>query len=732
MRRTALVYSLPAAIVAFAWLRLEEPRAGGTAWLALVGLAVIPALLPSLGLRLLSIGPVALVAAWLALDRPLGEGGFFPVAWQRFDDGLVRFYDVRVPFNGPETPEMHGIVLLAIFGFCLALGFAAASRRPLPTVLVLLAGAGWPATLLPTQSIVFGALILTAALWVLAGLRAERPTLALAAGALVVLAAAGASTSAAVAKDGILGWQRWDPYGGPDAPVGVAYAWNADYGGIDFPEEKTTVLRISGTDRSLYWRATSLNRFTQDRWIEQLDVEVVELATGELPDDPLLPARARRPAALVTQDVQVVGLRDEHVIAASTPVGIDGDSLGLVSKLSSGVVELLDRSLERGERYTVSSYAPRPRPAELARLDPDYPAELAPYFELERTSVPEFGAAGRSAVVAAIFEDDRQQALWPYRGLADQAERVARGARTPYGAVVAIEAWLRATGGFTYDEQPPSPGGAPPLAHFTVEGKRGYCQLFAGAMALMLRFLGIPARVAAGFTSGDYRDGVWTVTDHNAHTWVEVWFPQFGWLSFDPTPGRGTLAASYSASSEDFNAGDAAEAFNPNLGRGPDPTTGGLGQLIELQEGRAQSRPVTVEEGIGAFWVLIGLLVAVGSAIGLSKLAWRRSRYRTRDPRLLAGAARRELRDFLVDQRIAVEATATPEELHRLVRAELGIDGRPFADAVAAARFGPPARSEAAAASARVELGRLLHAIRGSLGRYQRLRGFVTLRSLRT
>ena len=56
-------------------------------------------------------------------------------------------------------------------------------------------------------------------------------------------------------------------------------------------------------------------------------------------------------------------------------------------------------------------------------------------------------------------------------------------------------------------------------------------------MALMLRFLGIPARVAAGFTSGKREDGGWTVTDHNAHAWVEVWFPDYGWLAVRPDAG---------------------------------------------------------------------------------------------------------------------------------------------------------------------------------------------------
>ena len=110
----------------------------------------------------------------------------------------------------------------------------------------------------------------------------------------------------------------------------------------------------------------------------------------------------------------------------------------------------------------------------------------------------------------------------------------------------------------------------------------------------------------------------------------------------------------------------------------------------------------------------------------------RRSRYLTRDPRRLAGAARRELVDFLADQGIAVGASATPEELHQLVRAELGGDGRAFARALAAARFGPPEESAAAATSARRELRSLLRSLRHRLGRPARLRGLLALRSLRT
>ena len=188
----------------------------------------------------------------------------------------------------------------------------------------------------------------------------------------------------------------------------------------------------------------------------------------------------------------------------------------------------------------------------------------------------------------ALFDDERYVALWPYQALWNQAKRLRAGARTPYGAVVAIETWLRSTGGFTYDESPPAPGGLPPLAHFVTEGKSGYCQHFAGAMALMLRFLGIPARVAGGFTSGKRDGDSWVVTDHDAHAWVEAWFPGYGWLAFDPTPGRGSLTGNYSASSTGFNAGDAADAFGgPNGVR----AGGGASELERfLQKERLEER----------------------------------------------------------------------------------------------------------------------------------------------
>jgi hypothetical protein len=105
---------------------------------------------------------------------------------------------------------------------------------------------------------------------------------------------------------------------------------------------------------------------------------------------------------------------------------------------------------------------------------------------------------------------------------------------TAYDYTRAVLAYLGR--GFSYDESPPAR--AVPLAAFLTTDKHGYCQQFAGAMALLLRMGGVPARVVTGFSPGQFdRDrGEWVIRDYDAHAWVEAWFPGSGWVTFDPTP----------------------------------------------------------------------------------------------------------------------------------------------------------------------------------------------------
>ena len=251
----------------------------------------------------------------------------------------------------------------------------------------------------------------------------------------------------------------------------------------------------------------------------------------------------------------------------------------------------------------------------------------------------------------------------------------------------------------------------------------------------MLRMLGVPARVAVGFTPGAYdaKSGVWTVTDRNAHAWVEAWFPRYGWLPFDPTPGRARLEGTYSASSAGFDprallralrGGGAATAFERKLDRQfSRATVRGSGADVPGNGGHvshsAPGRPSLLRL-LG--FVLAGALVA----IALAKTGLRRSRYLRRDPRGTATACLRELADVLRDQGVDVPASATPGELAALTSGATGVDAERFAGAAERARFGPsPVPGEA-----RAELRTLKRTLRRELTYVDRLRGFLSLRSL--
>lgn len=743
MGRTLATASVPAALVAAAWLRLAEAPARPWETLLLAALALLPALPRRLWQRLAAVVPAALVAAWVALGpspfeaRPLSGHDFFGPLADRFLRGLRDYYDVELPFDAAARPEMRGLLMLAAFGFCVLVGLAVAARRPAPVLLATAAGVGWAGALVPDGALTLGALALAACLWVLVGLRGPARTLAApaaACGLALVAAAVALSASDSVARGAVVAWQTWDVYDAPAEPVGVDYVWDSSYDGISFPKEKTVVLRIRATRERQYWRATTLSAFTDDRWIENhvpLDVRPVG---GPLAADELTPPRARNAAAWTKQEVEVVGLADEHVVAASMPMAVEGRDLGIGFYLNSGVV-FLQRPLRPGLRYTVWSYAPKPRPETLAQAGTRYPEALGPYLDVGRARVDPFGTAGRERLVGSLFTDERYQPLWPYRGVWERARAVTADAGSPYAAALALEAWFRDAGGFRYDEQPPRPaGGAPPLADFVLRAKAGYCQQFAGAMALMLRLLGVPARVAAGFTSGTYERGAWVVTDHDAHAWVEIWFPGYGWLPFDPTPGRGELAGAYTTASQQFNARDTLDALTA-AGAVPRGDPGaGLGALLAAKErnlasgGRLESAR---GHGLSALQILALASFAAAAAIGLAKLARRRARYLTRDPRRIAAAARREVAEFLLDQRVDVSPSATASELGAVLERELGVGARAFADAAGAARFGPPHHAGAAALAARREARALLRLVRARLTLRERLRGFVAVRSLR-
>jgi transglutaminase-like putative cysteine protease len=124
----------------------------------------------------------------------------------------------------------------------------------------------------------------------------------------------------------------------------------------------------------------------------------------------------------------------------------------------------------------------------------------------------------------------------------DLAQQIVKdaGATNPYDKATAIQNYLRAN--YTYDLGASNAGPTPDrLYNFLFVSKRGYCEFFASAMGDMLRSLGIPTRLVNGFGPGqfDTQTHLWTVRGEDAHTWVEAYFPKFGWIPFEPTPDTG-------------------------------------------------------------------------------------------------------------------------------------------------------------------------------------------------
>jgi transglutaminase-like putative cysteine protease len=702
-------------MIALAWLRLESPVdhplwVAAVVVLALAGAIVRP--------RAVTI----VVAAILTVRIAFGQWPPHPGrAASRFGNGFLDFYDVKTPFDPRVHAEMRGVVLVAVFAFVLLTALAVSRRRPGLALAGVLVGAGWPATLAGGGgAVAVGGGILVAALAILAGLTSRRvPALAVPAVAVLALAAVGASASSAVSKSGLVSWQRWDFYNAPAAPVSVQFAWDAQYEGIRFPKKHTRVLEIEAPPRSLFWRAAVLDRFTDDAWQE----------TDPLDGDSLEPNA--QPSDLVRQTVHVLALSDTRLVGASVPVSFDAGDAPLARR-APGFAQL-PSGLTRGFTYTVESYAPRPTPAELRRSPADYPVELTePGTFLDVWPLAAAPAFGRPR---ATFLD-AHPSIQRYAPILHDALDVAGSATTPYDATIDLLRWFRQTGGFRYTDHPAIFSEAP-LVGFVAETRAGYCQHFAGAMALMLRYLGIPARVAVGFSSGRY-DGKkhrWLVTDHDAHAWVEAWFKGYGWLPFDPTPSgrpeRGQLSAPYVRFPLAAAPSGAAQAQGP-----PDTSPGSAHHHGESGTGIQPGFLPPVASGDGSHrggslaLLVLALLGAVVAAIVVTKFAVRRVPYATRDPRRLAAACRRELAAYLLDQQIEGARSATLHELGALVRYELSVEPDAFVAAATAARFGPPAGSALAARQARRELRMLLRAMRRRLSTRERLRGLVSLRSL--
>lgn len=492
----------------------------------------------------------------------------------------------------------------------------------------------------------------------------------------------------------------------------ATYRWDHDYGPLNWPRRGREVLRVRTTTPS-YWKAEVLDGFDGRAWRQAGGVASFEPSS----DRRTLTSGWTRRIAVTVRDLRIA-----QFVGAGETLGIQRSVLPAVAQ-AGGFFVSDQRELRRGDTYTATVYTPRPSPRQLARAGADYPSFARLWLRVDLPDAPvrrtvadagvpveaQFAPFGRRDTTlisfrgggSGLIETDDPDAIVRGSGLGrifGLAQRLRRSTRTPYAFLQAVQARVRR--GATYDERPPV--SAAPLDTFLFRVRRGYCQHFSGAMALLLRMGGVPARVATGFSPGTYDRAHrrYVVTDLDAHSWVEAYFPRLGWITFDPTPA----AAPARDQLADLATGG---RVTPRVGRN------GARDLPADAPGRGRA---AASDGAGTrrAVLLLGLL-ALAAGAWFAATRRRRPRAPAPDPELaeLERALRRTGR-----------VPAPPDTLADL-RHTLGDCGG-YLDALTRRRFGP-AGSPAPTPRQRRDLRRALGAGLGPAGAARALWGLPPL-----
>ncbi|HIC88474.1 MAG TPA: DUF4129 domain-containing protein [Anaerolineae bacterium] len=277
-----------------------------------------------------------------------------------------------------------------------------------------------------------------------------------------------------------------------------------------------------------YLRAITYDTYTGDGWLAT-GLDKTRLSPGEV-----LPVPRYALRRTVTQTVRVALPIGNLLFASPQPVRVELEADAEVRRLPKEAVpptpesgpELRARTespleiavlysgrrLQKGSSYTVVSSLSEADVESLRSAGEDYP----PYITEQYLQLP---------------------ASLPQR-VVDLAEEITSPYDNAYDRATALEHFLRT---FKYDESIEGPrAGQDGVDYFLFDVRRGYCTYYASAMAVMARVVGIPARLASGYAEGEYVEELhaFQVREEDAHTWVEVYFPRYGWVEFEPTASQ--------------------------------------------------------------------------------------------------------------------------------------------------------------------------------------------------
>jgi transglutaminase-like putative cysteine protease len=286
--------------------------------------------------------------------------------------------------------------------------------------------------------------------------------------------------------------------------------------GVPFPQGDKTIFYVRTSDAPTeaesgrlmeppaeqhYWRGAIYESYTGRGW------EMAPLGGSAPPTEGYPPADSSR--SPLRQEFEILDLRDDRLFAASEPVVASGGLLLRLAGEDEGSTLL--QGSEAG--YSVVSWIPRVTREQLIAAGTDYPEPIRSTYSQLPPEVP--------------------------RRVRDLASRITAGGGSAYDKTVRIQQYLRRN--FVYQNDPPPPAaGRDVVDYFLFDASGGFCSYYASAMVVLLRLEGVPARVVTGFATGTWEAGAgrFRVAESDAHAWVEVYFPPYGWIEFEPTPSR--------------------------------------------------------------------------------------------------------------------------------------------------------------------------------------------------
>ncbi len=424
------------------------------------------------------------------------------------------------------------------------------------------------------------------------------------------------------------------------------------------------------TTRPAYWRLTSLDRFDGRIWSSGGSFRP---AGDDLPSAVARQGGDRE----ITQSVQIRALSAIWVPVAYEATSLPRSSEPLQWDKDTGTL-IVDRSRpsSNGLTYEAVSRTPEFAPETLSRAtQPDDPAVVERY-----------GSLPNGFPVLAVRE----------------ARDATAGARTRYAQARALQDWFRSQ--FTYSLATPAGHSDDALVEF-LQSREGYCEQFAGAFAAMARSIGIPTRVAVGFTPGALdpdKPDTYHVLGRNAHAWPEVWFQGVGWVPFEPTPGRGMPdAEAYTGvqPAQDDSAATTPTTPSTTVANSPSTTRPGASSAASTAPPTTLAAPAPLATAADdattgtSGWTVAGIGALLAAAIATAALAarrWQRNRRLPDHPVLRAWAiALRPIRHVTGDRPAPAE---THVEFARRVRSHLGGAGAPLlglAEAVSITAWSP-------------------------------------------